>query len=77
MYDVGVYVAKKFTAYMYPTSIVVCTNYQCFRISYDNYQSYIRLYELKLALFGGKIKDVVDIADHCKPYLKWENCSRP
>jgi len=75
MQDVGVYNTEKLEFFMYPTKIIVCTKYQCFRVSYNEYKQVVYLNNLKLDILAGRIKSVVDIAEYTK--LKWENCERP
>lgn len=73
--DVGIYKTLRYTAYIYPKKIIICTHLQSFRIVCENYQSYVYLNHLKLAIINGEIRTITQIAEHTeKEKLKWENC---
>lgn len=76
MLNVAVYESEKFTAYLYPKKIVVCTKKQCFRITYDIFTNKHVMDTLKIAMLDGAIKTIPDIADFCVE-LKWVNCGKP
>lgn len=71
----GIYKTEKYTAYIYPKSIVVCTGFQCFRISADRYKEmYIDM--LVHEIMKGKVKRLDDFRTY-NGELVWSNCSRP
>lgn len=75
MIDVGVYETEKYTAYIYPKSIVICTSFQCFRITSDRYKTaYIDM--LVHEIIKGKIKRMDDFKTY-NGELTWSNCGRP
>lgn len=76
MDNVGIYRTKKFTAYIYPRNIVICTKYQAFRISYLTRSHKCLLDDLSIAIMRGRIKTLADLQTF-NGVLVWENCSQP
>lgn len=74
MDNVGVYTTAKYTAYIYPKKIIICTNMQCFRISYEQYQNQVYLDSLKLGILSGEIDSIYDF-NTMGGRLKWNHCS--
>lgn len=73
--DVGIYKTEKYTAYLYPTKIVICSKMQCFKIVQDRYNESL-MNDLKLSILRGEIKRIDELRDYGGK-LKWLNCYRP
>lgn len=73
--NVGIYETKKYTAYIYPTKIVICTRLQCMKVVQDRYNESL-LNDLKLSILRGEIKRIDELRDY-GGRLKWLNCYRP
>lgn len=75
--EVGIYRTAKYTAYLYPKNIVICTRLQAFRVRCLNPSNRVHLDEVKLAIINGDIKTVTDVIDVCNKFLIMENCAKP
>lgn len=73
MHNVPIYETDRLTFYMYPKSVIIKTNLQSVRISYDNYTFKKKLDSLKSAIKDGDIHTFIDVADICNNKLKWSD----
>lgn len=76
-FNVGVYQCSKYKAYIYPTFIVICTNLQCIRITFDKYYLAPNLDMVKLAILNNELDDISDILDMTNVILKVNPCNKP
>lgn len=73
---VAIYRSESYSAYIYQKSIVICTKYQAFRISYKARSSRVFLDELALDIMDGKIGTLCDLKDF-NGELRWNHTSIP
>lgn len=76
MNSVGVYRSNKYTAYIYPKSVVICTNLQCVRITCGMWQNKHLLDSLIIDILRGKVVKLSDLKD-CEGLLTWTHTSKP
>lgn len=73
--NVGIYKTEKYTAYLYPTKIVISTRLQAFKVVQDRSNESL-INDMKLSILRGDIKRIDELRDY-EGKLEWLNCSKP
>lgn len=73
---VAVYETPRYTAYIYPRSIVISTKYQAFRITCSAWQNQACIDEIILNIIKGKVYALSELRDF-NGMLRYQTCNKP
>lgn len=76
MLDVGVYISKNYTAYIYSHKIIIFNNMNCIRLVSKNQYTKRQFEELKEDILNGNIHHFQDLPAANNGII-WESAQRP